>query len=222
MKTIIKKHPELFARIDEFNRLPARYMHISWADEWIGSALYAFLKSSTRVEKRLSFQILTHAGLHTRFIYDFSDPRRLLALLDADRLGRLVFFTGIAANAWRIGRVVGREPLKQIKRQLGVDGYRFALHKAPLLTGCMRDEHPEKFSISDIAGYVNSCGMRYLQICLGGQPHALTGRLALKFPRQLNLEFNAPAADQESNRVWQLLRKILIYEVGPEWKMYIS
>ena len=222
MKTIIEKHPELFARIDEFNRLPVRYMHASWADEWIGSAFYAFLKSSSRAEKRLSVQILAYTGLDTCFIYDFSDPRRLLALLGDDHLKRLVFLTGIAVNAWRIGRVVGRESLKTIKHQLGIDGYRFALHKAPLLTGSMRYALREKFTSSDIAECANRCGMRYLQVCLSGQPYALTRRLALKFPRQLNLEFNLLAVDHERESVWQLLKKILIYEVGPEWKMYMS
>ncbi len=222
MKAIIEKHPELFARIDEFNRLPVRYMHTSWADEWIGSALYTFLKSSTRVEKRLSAQILAHTGLDTHFVYDFSDPRRLLALLDTDHLRRLLFFTGIAVYAWRIGRVVGREPLKQIKHQLGIEGYRFALHKAPLLTGCMRNAPHREFAASDIVANVYRCGLRYLQVCLGGQPRALTCRLALKFPRKLNLKLNTPAADQESKRAWRLLKKILLYEVGPEWKNYIS
>ncbi len=220
-KEILRSHKALFDLMDEFNRVPSRYLHDSWANSWIPSTVYERLKASKRAEKRLSEQILAYFDLNSDFIYDFEDPLRRLALLPPALLDRLVFFCGIAVNAPQIAKVVARDTLKSLKSNIGADAYRFALRKAAFLVGPKAFSSPSSACFEDFNAHARLCGLKCLEASFHNQPHALTARVALKFPRWQSPEFNNRVSPDDQKRSWLLLKKVLVYEVEPTWKAFI-
>jgi len=204
----------LFHLVDEFNRLPSRYLHPTWARGWLPEAVWESLQNHKAVEKRLSRLILRRFGLQDSFIFDFDDPLRRLALLAAPDLGRLLMYTGICLNAGFIARTVGRESVVRIKTAIGEQGYRFALRKAPFLIGRMRFSLAGDLPAENFGHRISSCGIICLLTAFSEQPDALKKRLALKLPRERADGFKADTCAGERRSARTLVEKIYRNEVA--------
>jgi hypothetical protein len=65
-------------------------------------------------------------------------------------------------------------------------------------------------------------GLMLLGASLSGQPGCLTGRTALKFPRQFAGYLEAGKCYGQAEGCARLIRKVLIQEVDPAWDSLLS
>ncbi|MCP4745711.1 MAG: YscK family type III secretion system sorting platform protein [Desulfobacteraceae bacterium] len=213
----------LFRAVDEFNRMICRYIHPSrLAQTGIPEEIYTGIKDAKRLERRLSVFLLSHFNLAGNYIYDFESPVRRLALLPADKLQRLVFYAGITINAKTISHVISRKILDRIKLSIGAAGYQFAMRKAQFLADGSSFSFNEPLLIESITSkQIMDRGLRCLSACLVSQPDALIKRTELKLHQRYSLKSGIAVGPKDQNRAWLLVKKILLYEIEPQWKQFI-
>ena len=129
---------------------------------------------------------------------------------------------GTALNAPKIARIIERDKLLSVKKEIGESAYLFALKRAPFLIGPVEfsfvdDRLPQNFR-SNVIAY----GMKCLEACFSGQPNALIKRVLFKLPKSICGSFKPEDLTQEKAKASNLMKKVLLREVGPEWAPYFS
>ncbi len=208
-------HP-LCPRIVEFNARPSRTLHESWLSRVPHAEVFRSLGASPRAEARFSRHILASLGGEDGFFLDFEPASRRMALLDGPGLLALVRYAGLALNGREIGRIIGREAVAAVKREIGEAQYLFALKKGPFLAGGFREERPEPEGPGGLPGRLDASGLSALRAVFSGEPAPLARRLSWKLPVEWSPGFSeSPARDKDA--LAGLMQRILIQEVAPSW-----
>lgn len=221
-----KGDTELLSLIHEFNTLPTRYMHPSWLEGVVDADLFQRLRGTPAAERKLSQHLLNHYGLSDEYCYNFETSSRRLALFAPEHLIQSANLAGIALNAPKIQKVILKHEVLAMRRDLGEDGYRFALKKAPFLLGNLEFPVPRQTDEQSLPEYTEVCGRQLLHACFYGEPTSIIQRLQFKFPKNggLDLDPNQRVGDKQrawrnlkKESAWRIIKKILTHEVHPQW-----
>lgn len=199
--------------IYEFNFLPLRTMHPSWAEMMFAPDLWQRLSRCDRAEAWLSRFILDQLELGETPHYDFSAPAARLALLDGDTLTGLIRRAGLALVSGRIRRAVRRDAVLAMRAALGEQDYAFAVRRALLLASDLAADDGEEVDPAIIAQQAEEAGTQALAAVLAGQPPSLVKRLMLKLPRGFRLD---PGKGPPRPALLPLLLRV-IKETEPRW-----
>lgn len=213
---LIRRGDPLFRRIYEFNLLPSRYLHASWAEALFEPGLWRRLKETPRCEAPLCRLILEKMDLADSFHLDFADPGARLALLDYGVLERLALHAGLLREGAAVRAEIGRDGVLALRRALGEEAYAFALHRAPLLAPPRpAAEEGGPAGAAGLRRRAEEAGWRLVMAVASGFPPALHRRFALKLPRAgTGMPPDGPSA--EPGRAMGTLIRVL-RETEPRW-----
>lgn len=205
----------LFFEVLRFNLEPACYadpdrLAVLWPDGLSG-AHWGRLLGAPRLAGRLSRHLLDRLGLGQDACWDFAPPRRRLALLPAAEITRIARFAGCFLAARAIAKVIARDAVAELRRQLGDDAYVFAVKRASFMAP------PESGGPGLDAAAIERDGFACLGHWLAGEPPALALRLRLKLPPPGIPEM--PPALPGPALAAQALDKVL-KEGDPAWRAY--
>lgn len=223
---VLRENEPLFARIARFNlhvasQLDPEQLHRrlsgsgTGADHTVPATLFERLASSRRGEQALSDWIAAGRPSHAE-IWDFSNPRWRLALVEANRLRELLRQLGAAVLHREVARAVTRDDVQRWKRQLGEAAYRFALQRVPFLAMSIPDPLASVGGDPGDAGRsADRIGVHALSICLADAPTALRERVNLQLPPANSL-VEVATADEQRDLVWRFVKRVLLAESSPE------
>jgi hypothetical protein len=228
LKNLYQNKNRLFYLIYEFNILPARFIHDSWISElaeWgVDKRLFHTLRDGSRAEVRLSRLILMKRGVHQDYFFDFQEPPKRLALLDGNTLQKLLFYTGLTLSARSISREIERTKVAALKKVLGEPAYLFAMKKAPLLIGSQDFTDVTLGEPEALPSILSERGTHCLKSCFGEAPPSLTQRMLLKLPRKFSTYWTTEEtlSQEISAGAWSILKRVLLQEVNPQWRPFLS
>jgi hypothetical protein len=216
----------LAASIAMFNRYPLRYAHPSWVPSaWKGALLEACLDGG-RAETRLGADLLKHWKLDSRPCFAFPGAVARMALVEPESLRQAVSWTGLARLSDEISRMLERAKVLAFRNQVGEEAWRFSMFRAPLLVGSLGADAPAAPPSSAPDGDWNhrsmATGLLMFGACLADSPAGLSGRAALKFPREFSGYLEAGKAYGRADGFQRLFRKVLVQEVDPAWDNLLS
>lgn len=220
IRGLLRRPDDRFARVCEFNSNPSVYSDRSHFVGMIPADLLDATLASPRGHRRLSTLLLDRGGLREKVCFDFEETRRRFALVDGGALQRLRLIVGAAVQAERIARVIERGPLQRLKDQIGERVYEFALKRARFLVP--RVPASLRIASGDLSLDVRESGRLAIETCLLGEPEAITGRFALKFPAETCWDFSRKIAAPEQQETWQFVHRVFLKEVGAEWSVCLS
>lgn len=131
-KTLRQRGPNFGRVVYEFNYRPASYLHPSRRADLLPD-LPARLWTLSRLQDRLSLEVLDRAGIDGSPCMDVPNAAWVLALLPTERVSRLASHIGALAAGARVRASLSREQVLGWKAKLGKDAYRFAMTSASLL-----------------------------------------------------------------------------------------
>lgn len=207
--SLLKSNPDLFRLIHDFNHRPGHWLHPSRAAALPDAELTAVLLQRGHDLKRLNVILLEKLGLRELPpCWDFSEPRRRLALLRHDTLARLATFCGAALRWSRVATVIGRNQIAELKGAIGEHAHAFALRRGRLVVD------PESAAQTTLPGRslheeIHELGWHTLLSSLSGESPALLSRLALKLPEDLPQPDYGSIGAETRDSSWQKLRKVL-------------
>jgi hypothetical protein len=212
----------LLSNIIIFNHFPCFYLHPSRIGQVCPEPLWNKLIFYKTGKKGLSDIILVEYELKDNYFYDFSKPYHLLALLPDDLFNKLLLFAGAYLNYKKIINIIEKDRLKEIKNILGSDLYNLALQKAKFVIGNMDTEFILSDNKSNFMENINITGKKITEYLFSSEPYPLTKRIELRFPIDSNLSFNNDIDEDKKNSLWILIKKILLQDVSPQWKPFLS
>ena len=219
VKRVLRENRPLFTMVHGFNFHPALHIHPRRFDGHIPPAIVEFLSKSRRGERRLSRWANSHWQLPANPYWDFADPRRRLALLQPLQLESLLRYAGAAVHADVISRAIDRQTKSKFREALGEQAYHFAVKRAALLSrGIPESLRPRLETNDDLQTTLETTGYRCVLFCQSEIPPLLAQRLNLKLPADVTTEASKGATEEERERVWNLIKRILFTEVAPELK----
>lgn len=222
LRAYLAEPGDLQRRIAAFNRYPTRSLHPSWIPAGWDPAWLARHTDGGRAESRLGEAVLRHWELDAKPCFDFDRPAHRLALVDRGPLERLAYLAGLARHADAISRTLERDKVLELRRQLGEEGYRFAVFRAPLLAGSLGADASGVPAAGPWPVRAMAAGLRMLAECLSGAPAGLVARAALKFPRMDAHLLASRAGFSPVEAYARLFRRILVKEIDPAWDSLLS
>ena len=218
VKHLIEEQRSLFELVCSFNFNVAEYVHTSQLEGIIAKDLLDLISKRQGLHGDVAKVLLSHFGLEASPCFDFTSPRRRLALVGEVTLQKLYFYVGAALFHERITRIISKEELNKLRENLGKNVYFFAIKRAPFLVADKPKlaalEAPTKDVFVDIIRAAEEC----FSCCFSGDPESVTRRFALKFPKKLTWHFDKNYSNEEREAAWAFVHRILIKEVGPTWK----
>jgi len=227
-RTLAGERPGLLAAIITFNRSRNQTPHPAndaLSDEFLSKLHNLSAKdfswlpeASNRVKARL------FPGNNAGF-WDFKEESRRIALLPSPILNDLVLKWGAAFCAPILNRIILREELEIVDREIGKPLVDFARGRGRLNLGDLseiislanRAVNPEK-----IRPMIVMYGMKAHGICRAAWPPSLKivtdNRLEQELPELFEHRFDPQKVEPQHFRaVWFSMKKILLKEVAPEW-----
>lgn len=212
---LMRTRSPLFGLIYEFNLLPSRYMHESWAEALFTPDLWQRLRRSRRAERALSRLVLDDLGVTGTFpaaVYD--EPRARLALLSPDAVERVSLRVGVVLGGAALRRVIDREGVARLRTGLGEDAYSFAIQRAPLLaTASQVAETHDDADVAALPKRLVAGGWSILGRAMAGLPAEVLKRFRLKLPREAALDFTL----SDGSAAAAALAVRVIRETEPRW-----
>ena len=167
--------------------LPTRYMDPSWWNSWeLPEGLQRRLAAEPGNHRHLSRRLLGEMGMGSTECLELSPAATRLALMDGQRLDRLLVLAGLTLISPSVSGALRREETQRIKSGFGVDCYEFAVRRGKFLLQQSRlgDVLPAQ-SPAEFDRPIERCrglGMGALAAALQDAPAGLVRRLQLKFP----------------------------------------
>lgn len=215
--SVLPRKDHLFRMIYSFNHSPGDYIHWSYIKDPVIKRLKDQVAQSKPVSKRLSSYLLDKMGLAGRYFYDFEEVRLRLALVDGDTLQKLFLFAGAGLYSEKINKIIAKNSVLAVKDAIGEDGYFFASKRAPLLMGIK--------PWVQLTGDWEECsrehffalGKRCFEMAFAHEDAALIDRVKLKFPADVQWNFDLEVSEEEGKKAWAYLLKILLKEINKEY-----
>lgn len=245
IKQLLDHPAHLFEQVWRFNVEPASYADRSHLKKLgLQEPAIAQLKSTRGGLRLLSKLLLEKTGLINQAALEFSKAPQRLALLDQETLFQLMAYAGSAIYSAQMALVLSREERAQLIEQVGEGPYQFGVQRSAFPGGENHFlEFINSFAPSTAANRPNpvlvtqifEAGQRCIEICLAGEPHALTERFILKFPsvdeggayspdlrqqiRSPRFHFPIRVGQEDKEKIWQFLYRLLIREISPGLKL---
>lgn len=215
---VIHENLRLFEMIHRFNCEPGSHVHSDHFEGLLPKSTLEYLQCSLRGKQRFSQWVIQNWDLKPDGVWEFEHPRCRLALLEPDRFLELLRYSGTAINAHAIAKIIDRRAQTEIRESLGEDLYHFALKRAPMLVGGVPADLLQSDTSVPIETRVNEAGEQCFNICLHGAASEIQSRLKLKLPEGFALSPVENVSDETCERVWNLVKRILLTEIAPELK----
>jgi hypothetical protein len=174
--------------ITRFNLFPALYWHDSWR-AWL-TARIGPIESQLDAQpfwiREMSTAILRGQGLEEQFDFDFADPVKRLALLDAPTLHRLCLALAGLLVRQHLRLLVSRDDARLIQRCLGQDVHKLVLEwhgPLPIATSAPLWSADWRSHWVDSDAWARR-GVATLYSAVSPASHALHGRFRMKFPME--------------------------------------
>lgn len=210
----------LAKRVHDFNCHPATYAHPSWFEALIAPRVFNMLRANARGEARLSRVLLSRHDLEDELWYDFSQKQWRFALLPADVLLKLVDCCGLLFQHRTIAATVDSSARAMIKDQIGEGAYLFALKRAPLILGHLKEiESPAWDGHDAFSVCIRRTGLAYLLSHFHDAPMAIAARLTFKFSQTQIVEAVSKVSHSDG---WPIFNRILRHELDPKWQTLFS
>ncbi|MCG8530929.1 MAG: Yop proteins translocation protein K [Desulfovibrionales bacterium] len=226
VKSMLKENPELLEMALMFNLDAPETVHDDWLSgygkELKESGALEVMQNSPRGYARLSERLnaLT-GGSASGWFLDFSTPRRRMALLPEETILNLCTDLGLSINAKYVARTIFRPQVQALKATFGSRGYAFAVKRAPFLLGDCSDLLPPPDSGSGLVHRIREHGRLGFALCFASEPAALRDRVQMQLPAGF-MDVSSFTGDihETADRVWPVLRTLLMKEVAPEWAQF--
>jgi len=223
LKSLYRSRDPFLVLVYELNALPARILHEEWTAaltrRGVDRKLFDALGASPRGEALLSRLVVKELGGKEAF-FDFREPPERVALLEGTALRRLILGAGAAWSSRGISREIHKARVLEIREILGERLYRFAVKTVPLLAPTERLPEAPLPGGPSLEAFLRR-GMGCLKSFL---PPDLALRMLWKLPRAFAGRWEAAQALPEASRslAWKLTRKVLLQEIDPSWRPYLS
>jgi len=201
--------------------LPQRYVHDSWRRELMSEPVWRLLATSRRVEGRLAAFLCQRLGLPAVSAIDFETPQARFCLLPGGSLLQIARLVGLALNSGTIARMIEGKLVARLRRELGIEGYEFAVRRAPLITTRTDPRAPDFHAETPLDEQLVQSGVNYFGLALADLNDGLRARLALRLPKELSHFLTVPEGSVDPNSSWLVVRKI-VREAEPEWSGLLS
>ncbi len=165
----------------EFNFRPDHYTHDSWLEQMPDGPLIKKLVGKQRSAERIVEYLLKRFNLENQVFFNFSNSLTRIALWSGSDLEKLIMHTGAIFYYTKVRRIVVRDEVEAIQKELGNDIFLFMQSRATLMKGKMALD----IQLPDHLGTKNSliaAGLLCLHEALQDYPQALRKRLMLKLP----------------------------------------
>lgn len=210
---LMRGRSPVFSLIYQFNLLPSRYMHASWADELFTHELWQRLKDSPRAEPHLNRLILGDLGVSGTFPADFGDLAARLALVDGTTIDRLALHLGMVVEGAALRRVIAGEEVRRLREALGADAHAFAVQRAPLLAAAAGLPGSVEPGDPPLIERLRSAGLSLIGSAMAGLPPEILKRFLLKLPRTARGSF---IPSDRAARALTLISRVF-KETEPKW-----
>ncbi|MEJ2042885.1 MAG: SctK family type III secretion system sorting platform protein [Reinekea sp.] len=173
--------------VHDFFRYPVDYLDQSWVSDNSLLEQVNRLMEKNGYREPLSDWILSHFQLTRKVDCDFSEPYSRLALLHTPSLYRLLELAGVLVYSARVPHDMD---------DIGMDKelYQFAISKAPFLSRkapeyCMSKLINDWSNQKLVRSALLCGGLNLMAIALTDVPESVTGRIALKLPKDLGIRW---------------------------------
>lgn len=204
-----KQNPDLFRVIFDFNRRPQHWVHPEVLSTLPHANIVQALSTTNRGSSHVATWLTRELKLDAAEVcWDFEEPRRRLALLNAGTLRKLACYAG-AASCWpRIATTISRDELREIKTAIGEEAHVFALRRGRMIMPEQEALAPSKDQ--SLADQVLDQGWRMVAAAALDEHPAVQQRFTLKLPPAVaqSLANQSAAALDVRTKAWQRLRKI--------------
>ncbi|OZG74358.1 hypothetical protein BTA51_04925 [Hahella sp. CCB-MM4] len=226
---------DLLILMAKFNWLPASYVDASWLTPWLSPPQLAAITANPEATRTLNRFLLEQPEVLEEVPAEsFADPMLQLLLLPGNTFRQVVLYAGLALNHHRIRQIICGQQQREIKKSLGIPGYRFALERAPFMAGSLckainLDEW-EFLGGEETRAAVFDSGLKLLSLASNNLLKPAIQRMlyffdkkdAEKIQSQWQVGFRAYVNDvhqilEVQGRAQGLLLKIA-QEINPQWK----
>ena len=192
-----------------FNLFPATYAHASWIAR-LGRhlPLAEGLDDSPLWVRRLSLALLQASKLEQDFDFNFSEPTKNIALLDAAVLERCARLMAGLLVREQIRHVVLSADMMAIERTLGREAHRFALGWTAPLPVLGYVFHPHGAAFPEHGDWTRRA-VGLVSALLGTAPNATLARLQLRFPCDWGSLQRPDLQEQDRSRLAALFAAVL-------------
>lgn len=208
------------ALVATFNLRPDRYIDASWLPADWPLPLRDPMRYGEAGRAVLAQALLQAHRLQGEWDYDFQPAEKRIALLPADALERMAACCGLCLHRqWLREGEVSRKTQQAIDLAFGAPLVTFALERMPAFEAVAETLQPQRQYPRLAVETLRARGRRLLTDFLVPFGPAVTGRLALKFPRNVAHADRPPYLLGRTQRaeLGELLRLSLIPEQVPEW-----
>lgn len=221
---IIRHKPELFRSMLAFNghdgarttEVPASLRRIQGMD---AETLWA----NGRARRRLADCGVADGPV--RF-WDFTEESRRLALLPPELLYRAVMQFGVAVHADELSRLIARDEVLTVRKEIGPELFAYAVQRGRFQTGSLPGLFDDGHG--SLAARIRLHGRQALSLCSSVWPRELLDICAARFDGLASAFSPASATDMDAaldvtppvearRAVWFGFKKILLKEVAPQW-----
>lgn len=211
-----------FSNIIIFNYFPCLYLHPARINVICPEKLWLQLVAYKQGREGLSNIILKNAGIAGSYFYDFSQQYRLIATLPQDVFKKLLMYASVYMHSKKIASVIEKNELKKLKAYIGEPLYRLAMTKAAFVNGNLDFSFIFQAKQGELTDSINVIRKTIIEKMFSLEPASLTKRLELRFSPDESLLFESHVEDQHRRSLWILLKKILVQDVYPQWKPFLS
>lgn len=154
--------------------------------------------------------------------WNFSEESQRLALLDTVTLERLCLLFSAAVHAEELARVIAREQVLDLRREIGADVFSYALKRGRYQIGALRDILTVPTSFGTLGRRIGILASSLPALTASEWPEALKELTMRRTPCfngvSSSTEAFCPALQREQRRaLWFTMKKLLLREVAPEW-----
>ena len=148
--------------------------------------------------------------------WDFSEPSRALALLDAPILDKLALFFGASLHAQEIARTIQGRDMIQLRESLGQKVHEYALYRGQYQTPWARRLFAHRHNGLPLAQRTLLHGQEALGLLLSTWPAVLQERVPVRLVKAAPVD--VPSHPELHRGIWFDMKRVLLKEVAPAWQ----
>lgn len=211
-----------FFNIVAFNYFPCLYLHPARINSVCPEKLWRQLIAYKQGREGLSNIILNNAGIASSYFYDFSQQYRLIATLPQDVFNKLLMYASVYIHFKKIASVIEKNELKKLKAYIDEPLYHLAMTKAAFVVGNLDLSFILQAKQGELIESIKVMKKTIVEKLFSFEPASLTKRLEFRFSPDEPLLFESHVEDKHRRSLWILLKKILVQDVYPQWKPFLS
>jgi hypothetical protein len=212
----------LCSAAENFWNRPGNWVDREWLPGWYtdfeqasGFGIYAM--------RRLRSQLYNHIGLSPEELtMDFSHSASRFLLLGSKAVKNAVNLAGAALYSKTISSIVAGTEIRVMVKEIGEETWRFAISRASLLGNTDSIKSIIRKEDGTWQARITGAGLQIAAAaasCAGPGAYKLLRRF---FPGDVLYPSCAACPQEIRTQAWELIRKIVVQEISPQWKPLLS